>query len=828
MKMKIHSIGSRLFLAFALALAVVFCGDVFTFMELRKTEQIAQLVTTSIVPKRQIWNDIKALSNQHFVLSKQQLQTNDFRELARIKTAIKETELSLFVEQVSLSSLGLTNRESDDYDAFQNHMQTYLMEAATALNKLNSGQYKIAYSRFDKTAKTSLKRALAKIESSIETINREHAQANLAHRASINQSKRMMVISFILLFLTFIALLRWITIRISNPLLNLSSTLRCLTEGNYLTRIPDFPDRKDEIGVITNAAKAYQEVAQRRLELSKVVEREAKRLDAVLSNMPVGLCIFDQNFRIILKNQSFNELYELDQADDQANQKYCELIGATIRKNLDGASEEMSCHDLITKVRSNQSFAHTWRLDNGRAISVTIQKTSEGWVSIHKDITERLNAEAKVLHMAHHDSLTGLFNRNLFADTLENVIRRAKDGEAASVMVLDLDRFKSINDTLGHKAGDELLQQVAIRLQEVCSPGDLVFRLGGDEFAIIHHSNDIHASSRTLAEAILAILEENFILEGQTVSAAASIGIAIAPDHCETTDGIYKAADIALYHAKNMGRKCFAMFTTKLEEDIRAKESLEKYMLEAFNKSEFQMQYQPIIDTDSGEVRSFEALMRWNPMDDTAVSPALFIPLAEENGFINTLGEWALEEALKTAANWPDDIRVAVNLSPVQLNDETLYDTVSNLLNKYQVEPQRLELEITETVLLDDNAANIKLLERLHDLGVRIALDDFGTGYSSLSYLRMLPFDKIKVDRSFIKAMGNDNNSLAIVRAIVGLSRELGIDCTAEGVEDKKRLKAIESEGFSEVQGFVFSKAMHADALMDFLEMTEYRGRIAS
>ena len=424
-----------------------------------------------------------------------------------------------------------------------------------------------------------------------------------------------------------------------------------------------------------------------------------------------------------------------------------------------------------------------------------------------RDITERRRAEDRISHLAHHDPLTGLANRVLFNDRLAGVTidaLRSEDGVA--LVTIDLDRFKSVNDLHGHLTGDRLLQQVAARLTRNVREADTVARLGGDEFAIICPVGGEPLSVAGLAQRIVEVLGSPFQIDGQMVSIGASVGIALCPQDAGDPETLYQASDLALNRAKRDGRSRFCFFEPGMDIKFRERRSLEQDLRQALAREELTIDYQPLVDCKTLEATGFEALVRWHHWTRGFISPAEFIPLAEETSLILPLGRFVLTAACNEAASWPQPYRVAVNLSPAQFHMTSLAEEIAEIVAQSGLAPERLELEVTEGVLIGDTDRALKVLSKLKALGIRIALDDFGTGYSSLSYLRRFPFDKIKIDRSFVQSLGNDSEAGAIVRAILAMGRSLHLDVTAEGVENTAQLETLRAEGCDLVQGFLLGR----------------------
>ncbi|TXM65969.1 EAL domain-containing protein [Methylobacterium sp. WL69] len=431
------------------------------------------------------------------------------------------------------------------------------------------------------------------------------------------------------------------------------------------------------------------------------------------------------------------------------------------------------------------------------------------------DVTERRRAEARIAYMAHYDALTDLPNRVLFRARLsEAIVRSRQSGTGALVLFLDLDHFKTVNDTLGHSAGDELLRGVAGRLTGCLEGVDLVARMGGDEFAILVERD---VPVKTLAACLIEAVSRPFTIQGQEVRVGVSIGVARLPHDGTDPDRLLRNADLALYGAKGAGRNTHHCFTVAMEAAIRARRALEQDLRAAFAGGGLELHYQPVLLAASGRLMGFEALLRWRHPERGFIAPAEFIPMAEETGLIVPIGEWILRTACAEAASWPTSLRVAVNLSPIQFRDRGLPGMVGRALAEAGLAPDRLELEITETVLLAENASNLAVLHQLRALGVRIAMDDFGTGYSSLGYLRSFPFDRIKIDRSFVSEMETHSEAAAIVRAIVDLGASLGILTTAEGIETDGQFQRLRAAGCDEVQGFLFGRPMPAGEARDMM-----------
>ena len=429
------------------------------------------------------------------------------------------------------------------------------------------------------------------------------------------------------------------------------------------------------------------------------------------------------------------------------------------------------------------------------------------------DITERKRAEARLAFMAQHDALTGLPNRSLLRQEMdEMLLHTRRSTEKVALLILGLDNFKAVNDTLGHAVGDKLLRGVAKRLRSTLREEDALARLNSDEFAIVQSGLARPEDAVMLAKRLLEAIADPYLLDGHSVVIGASIGIAMAPGDGDDSEKLLKSADMALSRAKLDARGTFAFFEAALDAKAQSRRKIEVELRDAIQSDVLRPYYQPLIDLQSGRITGFEALVRWPHAERGMVSPAEFIPVAEDTGLINPLGGQMLRRACLDAAAWPDDVRVAVNLSPLQFRSGNLLSVVTDALKHSGLPPRRLELEITETLLLEKSAQILATLHALRALGVRISMDDFGTGYSSLSYLRSFPFDKIKIDQSFVRDLGSNREAQAIIRSIVSLGKGLGVTITAEGVETEAELSCLRAEGCHEGQGFLFSKARpHAE-----------------
>jgi diguanylate cyclase (GGDEF)-like protein len=572
--------------------------------------------------------------------------------------------------------------------------------------------------------------------------------------------------------------------------------------------------------IIDQLSQAQQQVdgSQRELQEQKL------RLDTAINNMGDGLCMFDAEKRLVVCNDRYARMYRLPPELLRAGTAHHDIIEHRITSGiLKGATSPSAANEVISTLGALPAEATSSRIDelaDGRLICVTRQPMAGGgWVATHVDVTEQRRSEAKIIYMAQHDALTDLPNRALLQERLERALAITRgQGANLAVLMLDLDRFKEVNDTLGHPAGDTLLQAVAARLRGCVRETAFIARLGGDEFAVIEYVTNPAAEAAALAEKIRLALGEPFDLGDHQVTTGTSIGIAIAPADGDDSEKILKSADLALYSAKNGGRGTFRFFEPELDQRMHARRNLERDMRSALANGEFELHYQPFVDVRSGEICGCEALLRWHHAERGQVMPAEFIPLAEETGLIVPIGEWVLRTACAEAAKWPGHLKIAVNLSPAQFRSKRLAPVVLDALAASGIAAPRLELEVTETVIMHDSEAVFAALVQLHEQDVRIALDDFGTGYSSLSFLQKFSFDKIKIDRSFVNALSDPNEeSRLFARAVVRFAVSLGKTTTAEGVETREQLDLLRADACVEMQGYYFSRPIPGPEITQIL-----------
>jgi diguanylate cyclase (GGDEF)-like protein len=549
------------------------------------------------------------------------------------------------------------------------------------------------------------------------------------------------------------------------------------------------------------------------------LRRRNLHFDAAIANMSQGLCMFDASERMIVCNLKYPSTFGLSADFVKPGVTLLQVLQHSVDIGIasDTVDELYRIRRAIIAARQPTTYCEA--LADGRIIDIWHRPMADGgWVSTYDDITKRRRAESRIAYMATHDALTDLPNRVFLRDRLSQLLSAgdADSPRATALLLLDLDRFKEVNDTLGHAAGDNLLRKVAERLRTILDVDDLAARLGGDEFAILRSGTD-RTDTATLARRIIESLAAPYYLEGKQANVGASIGISFAPTDGSDPEALLRCADLALYRAKAQGRGGFTFFDCEMTASADNRRILELELREALILGQFEAHYQPQIDVKSGAVNGAEALIRWRHPSRGLVGPGEFIPIAEEVGLIVPIGEWIMRQACRDAAQWREGMRVSVNLSAVQFKSHHLAEMVISALAAGGLPPARLELEITESVLLEETEATRRTLHQLRGLGVRVSLDDFGTGFSSLGYLRSFPFDKIKIDRSFVREVTASANGAAIVHAIASLGASLGMETTAEGVETKEEYELIRREGCTEAQGFYFSPPRPTHELADLL-----------
>lgn len=558
---------------------------------------------------------------------------------------------------------------------------------------------------------------------------------------------------------------------------------------------------------ITDRIVSQNQIARQ----SELLKRSYFQLDAALSSMSQGLILLNADGEIVLTNGRFREMYQFGLDDVTPGRHVGEIIARFARDYTNSDFSIDAFMDALS-IKANQVV----HLNDGRIIQINRASTPDGgWVATHEDITERELASQQIAHLAFHDPLTGLANRAEFYRRGEEALR---SNDSISVILVDLDRFKTVNDTLGHSAGDALLKKAASRMRAIARPADIVARIGGDEFAILQGwSEDQREAAASLANQLIDIVAQPYLLGDKPTKIGASIGVAVRTPDIDSMESLIHRADLALYEVKSLGRNACVVYNDELGIKAAERLALESELRSAIFEGHLELHYQPIVSMIDRRICGFEALVRWRHPQKGLLSPDRFITVAEESDLIVDLGEFVVRQACADASSWPSHVRVAVNISPTHLLRKSLLDTVIDTLQRTNIDAARLEIEVTETVLMKSDDEILSDLHRLQSLGVRVALDDFGTGFSSLSHLRMFAFDKIKIDRSFVSEMGDRRDSAAIVCAMTGLARALDMQTTAEGIETEDQFQILRAAGCSQGQGYLFGRPLPASDTLALL-----------
>ena len=595
-----------------------------------------------------------------------------------------------------------------------------------------------------------------------------------------------------------------------------TTTAAALHDWRAQIRLQFFAAAAAVIVVIGMVFLIVRQLRRQHVAAQRKLREKSQHLDTAITNMTQGLLLFDSSGRLVICNQQYLDMFGLSA---EIVKPGCHLRDMILHRQRLGSfvgDVEAYCARFLDPNGSLVQDTVTETPD-GRTIRLIYKRSPDGgWATTLEDVTEVRRDQARIEHLAHYDALTDLPNRALLQRHAGELL---KDGEGRpfAILYIDIDEFKRINDTLGHLIGDEFLKRVAERLRQSIGPDDFIARLGGDEFAILQRGMGNAGDVEALVARVYQALRTPFDCHGHHLSSDASIGIAIAPRDGSDLFDLLKNADLAMYAAKAAGRRTYRFFDPAMQQRANHRRELEADLRAALAQNSLELHYQPQVDLHSDRVTGCEALLRWRHPVRGMVSPADFVPVAEETGLIEEIGQWVLRTACAEAAGWPADVRIAVNVSPIQFRSETLSLKVASILAETRLDPRRLELEITEAVLIADDDAALATLNQLRALGVHIALDDFGTGYSSLQYLQHFPFDKIKIDRSFVKEVTRNASSASIIRAVVSIAADRDMITTAEGVETLQQRETVQNLGCTQMQGFLFSAARPAQEIRTLL-----------
>lgn len=813
------TIRTKLGAVLGVALLIVVGLGAFSMTQLDAVHRVTQELHNLWTPKIRALDAMQRAATSHRLLAIRRMETTNFRHLAALGSGLRTAEDSLGDARERFRALPRNREETALLVAFDEAWAGYETSFEAVADRLDGGEITSAARAFHTQTLPAFDAATLELDRLTAAADR-HAREAEEKAAGVQQKARLLIGAAIMLAVGLaVGAILWASAEITSPLLRVSRAMQRLTAGYHAPLELGGEARRDEIGVLMRAAEGYRESLIRSREFADQAAIERRRLDVAINTMPIGLSMYDAKQRLIVCNDRYAEIYGLPAALRRPGAAFEDIL-AHLRSAgfFDDLDLEGFVRSLSLPLAERQAFVGAVDLRDGRAISITYSPMpAGGWVSTHEDVTARRKADAQIRHMARHDALTELPNRVQYMEALECALQGERAAELA-VLSLDLDRFKIVNDTLGHGVGDELLRAVAGRLRAAVRAGDVAARFGGDEFVVLQRAGRRPEGVAALAERLIEALSRPYRIGDHQLVIGASVGIALASEVGIDANRLLKCADMALYRAKSDGRGAYCFFAPEMDAEMQSRRRMELDLRAAHEEGEFRLHYQPILDLKTNRIVCFEALMRWRHESRGLVSPAAFIPLAEEIGLIGPMGRWALRRACRDAAAWPAQIAVSVNLSPSQVAMEGLAAVVQAALAESGLAPERLELEITENALLAETEATLTTLRRLRALGVRIVMDDFGAGYSGVGYLRSFEFDKVKIDRSFVLRMAEDKRSMAVFRAVTSLGADLGIVTAAEGVETAEQLERVRGEGCDEAQGYYFSSARPADEAAALIE----------
>ncbi len=812
------SLCTKLSLAFSVAFSLIVAVGLFGLVQLHHVNDVAAGIREGWFPRLEILSELKRSLSRHQLLATRQLQTPNFHHLVEIADATRATVAAIEAAAHAYQAAIDQPAERKLFSEFLELWEDYLEADRSILRQLEAADMRDASNELNARLDVQFDAATAKLDALVAFAKRQSERASAEAEEIYERALRLTIAVILAGGMCAYGAAVWSRLHVSAPILRITDAMRRLTAGDLAVTV-ESRRREDEIGTMLAAVAGYRDSLVRARQLSGEAELDRQRLQAAVSYMPVGLCMFDQAERLIVSNRRYAEMYGIAQERVTPGTSLQTILRERVRAGTYASTgSEDYVAGALTAAAQHEPWLRIVELRDGRVFSVLHEPLPDGgWVAIHEDITERRRAEEQIRHMARHDALTGLPNRVLFREEIEAALSQVARGQSMAVICLDLDGFKSVNDTLGHPVGDLLLSAVAARLRGCLRGSDTVARFGGDEFAIIQVGTEQPDGATALSGRLIEALSHPYDIEGHEIVIGTSIGIALAPLDGSDPDQLLKHADMALYDAKSDGRGIYRYYEPEMNARIQARRALELELRRAVAQHEMELLYQPIVNLKTREISGLEALLRWRHPERGIISPAEFVPVAEEIGLIVPLGEWVLGEACREAAGWPAGIKVAVNLSPAQFRRSSLVQGAMAALAASELPASRLKLEITETVLLMESEGTLATLHELRRLGAQIALDDFGTGYSSLSYLQRFPFDTIKIDRCFVQALQTRSEARAIVHAVVALGRALGMRTCAEGVETTEQLAFLEAEGCDEVQGFYVSPPLAAADLAPFL-----------
>jgi diguanylate cyclase (GGDEF)-like protein len=804
-----QSLGTRLSAVLALAFGLILAASAFGFHRFHAAALHAHALQLQWSPRIEILRELRLQTERAALTGTRALQTPNFRHQAQIAAENRATETAIDTLVLRYRNAADTERERELLDAFTAAWSTWREGHGAVQRHIETGDMRRATAAYEDARARAHSPATGVIVALLDLAEEAGHEAELRAAQVFRAALALALAAAALAVVLAIVAILWVRRYVAAPLTELSRDLHRLAAGDLeapTTRI----DRSDEIGALAKVVAGYRDSLARGRDLAHAAEQQRERLRVAVANMPVGLCMTDAAGAVVVSNDRFEETFALDPARLRPGAAPQVPEGAARASGVAGGAR--------TQVVS---------IENERVVRVVEQALPDGgWVAIHEDITAQRAAEARIAHMAHHDALTGLPNRIRLRESLERALQQARRGTPAALLYLDLDRFKAVNDTLGHPVGDALLQAVAQRLSAELRPTDTVARLGGDEFAALVETRGGMADAAALARRIVVALSAPYEIMGQQVVIGTSVGIAVLPEDGEDPDALLRNADLALYRAKADGRGTWRFFEPEMTVRAQARRTLELDLRRALAQGEFVLWYQPIVRLPGRAIRGFEALLRWQHPDRGMLPPSEFLGLAEEVGLMVPIGEWVMRQACKDAAQWPGTTSVAVNISAAQCASRSLVDLVDDALARSGLAPSRLRIEITEAAVLKDSPVVMANLRSLKGRGIGLAMDDFGTGSASISHLRRFPFDMVKIDGGSQDSAGEGGEGAAATRAIAALCRSLGFAVAAEGIETEDQLAAVE-EVCSLGQGYLFGRPMPGAEVLKTLGIGRPGGHLA-
>ncbi|MEL6571835.1 MAG: EAL domain-containing protein [Pseudomonadota bacterium] len=807
------SIQQKLALGFVFLFILILSLGSLSVRQLENIANATRQFQDQTLPKTMLVGDIERALIEHSLLTQRRVQTTDFRQLATIERLARDLEESVQVHLVGLRTAFPINAGGDIVDRISQGWARYVQSVDEVLALAEQGALRRAEARFADATEAHARQIATDVSMLGQFSRAEVDRLSQEAEAYYRHARHVTILVLVAGLSAVLAARIWISRHVSGPLLDIGSAMHDLTAGQDDTAIPDYRGRTDEIATLSKAAMAFRDSLVAARTLATDVNRERAWLAATVHNMPIGMAIFEASGSLLLSNQALRDV--LNTSSDALTSGSAQAAFLAEVGRCRGLSQpDAFVGEVLTAMENDQTLTGVWCLADGRSVEVIIHSVPGGWMFICEDVTERTLAERNIYRMARSDPLTGLANRLAFQERLAEELSAFSPGLA--LMLIDLDRFKHINDTLGHPVGDKLLQQVGGRLTAVLGRDGVVARLGGDEFAAIQLSDDLPRAMIT-ADEIVSQLSVPFDIDGYVVQIGGSVGISLAPFHSSVSEELLRNADLALYEAKDRGRGNFQLFDPVMTERQKALHELEQSLRKATSQEAFQVFFQPLIELDDQSICGAEALVRWAHPSRGLVSPDEFIPMAEELGLISEIGQTVLQRACAAATAWPTHMKVSVNLSPLQFQTPSFLSDTLKVLEGSGLDPKRLELEITESVFLSNTEQTLATLAALREAGVSVALDDFGTGYSSLRYLQSFPFDRVKIDASFVQGVPFETGAVAIVRAICSLAGTFGMAITAEGIETETQLSFVRKANIAVGQGFLFSRPVSERAFAALL-----------